>query len=600
VDRDRLVHPTLVFDSETAVWIARICRRLDGLPLALELAPARVHQLTLDQIEERLEQRLRVLTSSRSTIAHHPSLRSTVEWSVDQLSPGEAKIFPRLSVFRGGWDLEAAEEVTSDETDAGDDGRPKLESWQVLDLLASLTEKSLVEMVTVAGTDAGGVARYRMLETIREIARERLEAARDGEEVIRRHHRYFVRWGESAVDRLHGKTQAQWLARLAANHDNFRFVFEDLESGRTSLEVAVRLATALERYWTVRSHYAEARSICERLARVERDATSVQRATASALAARFAALQGDYPSARMLGESAVAVWVELGDEEREIECLSHLGNVAQDSGDYGESQRIHESILERLRDSESTAELAVTLNSLGNVCYMRGDYDRALAYYEESLLLNRRLGDPSVVAISLNNVGNIAAVKGELRRAREAYEECAEIMDGLKNQRGVAICHNNLGYLRHTSGELADARRHYETSLRLFRDLGNDYAIGESLYNLGGVVLGLGDYEASRTYQQESLAIQVRLNNDHGLARAIEGLGVLAGELSKPAEAIQLLAAAERLREGIDSPRSPSEEAEIDQVLPALRSALGARFDDLWQAGRAADLDSAIRLASRI
>jgi predicted ATPase/class 3 adenylate cyclase len=432
VDRARLVRPSFSVNDQNASAVAEICHRLDGIPLAIELAAALVRGLTVEQIVERLSDRFRLLTAgTRTALPKHQTLRAAIDWSYELLSRAERALFRRLSVFAGGWDLEGAEAVGTGKLPEGDEVRTE-EVWE---LMMRLIDKSLVVM-------EGEMGRYQMLETLREYGWERLQEAGEAEETREKHLEFFLGLAERAEEELQGAQQREWLERLEKEQDKFRVALSyGLEK---EPEKALKLAAALWRFWDIHSNFTEGRSWLERALEKGMSAPASVRAKALNGAGVMAWRQGDHAAAQALLEESLTLFRELGDQRG-------IANV---------------------------------LNYSGNIAWAQGDLERAKALHEESLAIRRALGDQGGIASSLGNLGNIAWAQGDYERAKVLYEECLALFRELGNQWGVANVLNNLGVVVRAQGDYERARVLLEESLTLFRELGSQWGIVNALEEL--------------------------------------------------------------------------------------------------------------------
>ena len=355
-DRALLVRPDFKVTNENASTLASICSRLDGIPLAIELAAARVRSLSVEEINSKLDERFRLLTGgSRTALPRQQTLRSLIDWSYDLLQEPEKRLLQRLSVFAGGWTLEAAEQVC-----AGDG----VEDRDALDLLTSLADKSLVVV-----EQSDGHSRYRLLETVRQYARERLVESGGGEAVRVRHRDYFLTLAEQAEPKLVGAQQAEWLRRLDEEHENLRAALEwslaEVQSG-----AGLRLCGALYRFWWARGYLSEGRKWCARVLAMEGAAgRTLERPKALHGAGALAYHQGDYLAARALGEESLAIRRQLGDWKGIAASLNNLGMVACDQADYPAARALAQESLAISRELGNRVGIANSLNNLGNVAY---------------------------------------------------------------------------------------------------------------------------------------------------------------------------------------------------------------------------------------
>jgi len=444
VERARQSNSSFQLTRRNAALVVQICHRLDGIPLAIEMAAARLKALSAAQIAARLEDRFRLLTGgSRAALPRQRTLQAAIDWSHDLLTEEERILFRRLSVFAGGWSLEAAEAVCTGEDGAerfppnpGPPGISRLPPAffpeAVLDLLTHLVEKSLV----VFEAPVEGAERYRMLESIRQYGAERLAEAGETEASYHRHGDFFLSFTEAAGKQLAGADQSRWFARLDADHDNLRAVMEG-----ENRETGLRIAGALRRFWEIRGHYREARL---RLKAVL-DATAgesfpLARSNALNAAGMFARIQGDYASARTLHEECLAISREIGNNAGIVNSLGNLGIVAYDLGDYGSARTLQEECLERCRQIGSHEGTASALHNLSNVAQAQDDYAYARTLIEESIEMSREAGDGWSVAASHNALGNLAFRAGDYASARRLLAECLTMMWELGDKEIIVAC----------------------------------------------------------------------------------------------------------------------------------------------------------------
>jgi tetratricopeptide (TPR) repeat protein len=423
----------------------------------------------------------------------------------------------------------------------------------VLETLESLVGKSLVKQ-----TEAHGQPRLAMLETIREYARDRLIAAGEAERVRERHRACFLALAEEAEPKLVDTEQAEWLRRLEEEHDNLRSALDWSLMAAGSQE-DLRLCGALNRFWSTRGHLSEGRKWCARILAKERAAERTpEYAKVLNAAGNLAWNQTDYPAARALLEESLAIFRELDDRAGIAQSLNNLGNAAIEQGDYLAARTLYEESLAIRLELGDRRGVATVLCNLGNVAYERGDFTAARVL-SEALAISRELGDRGRIADALNNLGNLACNQGDFGSARSLIEE----------------------------------------SLAIGRDLVDLDGIASSLHSLGVVAYLQGDLAAAKALYTESLDNRRELGDRLGLARALEGLATVADALGSSLRAAHIWGAAERLREEIGTPLSPTERPRYDQRVAAARVAVGddAAFDRAWQEGRALTLEQSIALA---
>ncbi len=522
VQRAVAAKPDFELNRENAPSVAEICARLDGLPLAIELAAARVKVLSPSSMLTRLSSRLQLLTGgARDLPQRQQTLRAAMDWSYDLLNAAEQKLFRRLSAFVGGCNLEGVEAVCDTNGDLDLD---------LLDGMASMVDKSLVQQVE----QAQGESRFVMLETIREYALEKLEAS--GEEALakRAHAAYCLVLAEEEASEQSGAERAEWLERFAFEHDNFRAGLEWLtETG--DAEWGLRLGTALFRFWEIREYLAEGRDRLGRLLKLAGAAALTKARTRALFAAGvLAGEQGDYASADAL--------------------ISESQNIARQLGDK--------------------TGVAVSLNALAVFARDRGDVAIAHALFEESLVLWKELGDQKAVARALSNLANVLKLQGDYDRARSLYAECLAIFRGLGDRTGVAWSLNYQGDVARDQGDSAAARTLYEQGLAIFRELGDRWGIAGTLADLGSLAREQGNYPTARSLYRESIKIFHELDHKRGIARLLECFACSAVVQLEAERSLRLAGAAAALRQNIGAPLTPAEQAKLEASLHPARQAL--------------------------
>jgi len=545
VARAGAVAPDFALTAANAPAVAAICARLDGLPLAIELAAARITLLPPRALLARLEHNLSLLVGgARDLPERQQTLHAAIAWSYNLLHAGEQALFRRLAVFAGGASLEAVEAVCHTAGDVEGDA---------LEWLAGLVDKSLLRREE--GPD--GEPRVGMLETIRGYAREHLAASGEAEVTERAHAEYYVALAERAEPELTGPEQAVWLARLEREHDNLRATLRWAHESEES-EIGLRVAGALWRFWSVRGFVSEGWRAMEMLLDDGAEAAPAVRARALNGAGNLARDQGGLARAAALYEESLALWRNLDDRAGTAQPLNNLGLVARDHGEFARAQGLFEESLALRRDLGDRVGIAQSLNNLGLVAHDQGDYARASALHEESLAQRRELDDTAGIAFSLDNLGLVAYAQGNLARAGQLHEE----------------------------------------SLALKRELGDKWAIAASLINLGIVAHAQGNNARARTLLEESLALHRELGGTRYVAECLEYLAQVLAAQAQLGRAAYFLGASEALRARIVTPLPPANKVTYDRSVAFVRGTLGDdAFAAAWAAGAALSLDQAIALA---
>jgi predicted ATPase/DNA-binding CsgD family transcriptional regulator len=542
VERATAVSPTFALTGETAATVAQICRSLDGLPLAIELAAARMTVLTPQALLSRLGRRLALLIDGGQDVPKRlRTMRAGIAWSYDLLSPPEQALFRRLAVFAGGFGLAAAEFVCPGERSAA------------LDTVAALVDQSLLRRVTPDGVEP----RFAMLETIGEFALERLVDSGEEVEARRSHAAYFRRLAGSAEPGLRGPDQQEWRDRLETDLDNLRAALAWGTAESAADEDAahgLRMAGALWYFWFQRGLPGEGRRWLTRaLARVSTAGTD--RAQALLGAGTLAWRQGDIAAARLHLDESIALWRDAAEGRGRAEALHVLGHVEFDQRDYATARGLFERSLAAYQQAGDTSGSLPLMADLGLVAYHRGDHAEAGRVFTDSLAEFRRHGLKDRVAGALSLLGDLARLDGEQDRAAALYGE----------------------------------------SLELWRELRGTPGIASALHKLGQVKRSTGDLPAARLYYAESLALQRDLGNRQGIAECLAGL---VGTLADAAGAARVCAASARLLEQIGAPLAPADQAALDRDTTAVRRRLGdAAWRSAWAEGQALSTDEAVALA---
>src|ERR1022692_2628681 len=467
VERARAVKHEFALTNENAPAVAAVCARLDGLPLAIELAAARIKLLSPSAMLARLEDCLNLLTGgARDLPTRQQTLRGTVDWSYGLLNPAEQTLFRRLAVFLGGCTLEAVEAVCDTAGDLGVD---------VLDGMASMVDKSLAQQVE----EAAGETRFVMLTTIREYALERLAASDDVAATRRSHAAYYLVLAEEGA--LEAAAHPEWLDRFEVEHDNFRAALEYLlKTG--DADWGLRLGTALFHFWETREYLTEGRSRITRLLALEGAAARPKlRARLLFSAAVLAGEQGDYTSAQQLFEDSLETCLELDDHRGVAVALNALAVNARDRGETTTASFLFERCVAIWRDVGEPADIARALSNLANVTRLQGEAARASSLYDECLAIFRKVGDVAGIAWTLNYQGDVARESNDLTAARSFYEQSLAAFSLSRDGWGIASTLSDLASLSWDQGDNDEARRLYGESIQMFQNLGHKRGIARVL-----------------------------------------------------------------------------------------------------------------------
>jgi predicted ATPase/class 3 adenylate cyclase len=585
VDRCTSYQPTFALTEENAADVVRICRRLDGVPLALELAAARVRVLSVAQVATRLDDRFRLLTGGgRTVVARQQTLRALIDWSYDLLTEPERLLLRRLSIFVRGWTLEAAEAI------CGGDG---IEHEAILELLAHLVDKSLVAML-----DKGGVARYAMLETIREYAREKLVDSGEAPAIRRRHFEYFFHFAVDAP--LWIRSRGLVPLKYGLEYENLLAALAWIESEPDSADQELLLAASLIGPASARGRSGELRQILmAKLARSDPASRTEGRAIALMAAATIAGMQGDGLAAAHLGAESVPLLRALG-QKRELAFA--LISAARNPDPEVSKRAVDESraLFEELGDRWGVAMLQFILSE---IALQRGDYEAARGGLAESLALFRKIGELQMTSAPLLSLGRLACIDGDYARARALIEESLMIRKRpeFNNPWQVAIALNSLGEVDRCSGDPARAAVSFEQALATGRELADDMIVAWSLHNLGHVAMQSGDLSEALERFRESLLLRRRSGPGADVASGLAGMAGVALREIQFLEAVRLFGAVDNLLESTHTVLPPADELVRRADLAAIRLHMdGGAFDAALGEGRVAKFEELDAMANAV
>jgi predicted ATPase/class 3 adenylate cyclase len=549
VERARAHKPAFALDERRASAVAELVVRLEGIPLAIELAAARVRSLSVADINLRLDDRYKLLTGGgRVLLQRQQTLRALVDWSYELLHDDEQRVLNRLSVFAAGFDLAAAEDVCGAEPLSPDD---------VLDLLSSLVEKSLVSM-----DERDHDTRYRMLETIRDYARQKLQQSADAPATAVRHCDHYFALAKTIRDGLEGADQPGWIRRGETELDNLRSAIALALAGGTDPNLAVKLAVTMTPFWMLRGYLSEGRGIVRAaLALPAVQASDMAQAHAAYVGAVLANGQGDHREARQMLEACLVLHRRLGNE----------------------------------------VETAATLSTLAQARLQAGDASGAEASEREALALFRALGQKNGEAIGLLHLGQIAVYVGDADAGRSRLTDCLRLAHELEDREVEGEAELRLGENAFESGRPDDARRHLQHSLAICNEAGDRRGVAHAKCWLGKLDLAAGELEAARSRLGEALQAFHGFEMREELVDSLEDHAELALRMGNARLGVRLAAAAEEYRRRLELSRSPKGQWRWQARLDALRAALpGREFAATWAAAGRIELGVAVRDAQTL
>jgi predicted ATPase/class 3 adenylate cyclase len=550
IERAIAVSPDFIVDNKSAPAVAQICYQLDGIPLAIELAAARVGAMSVDMILDRLDDRFRLLSKGdRAVLPRHQTLGAVIDWSYDLLSKDERTLFRRLGVFAGSWTLEAAESLC-----CGDG----IEEWEIFELITSLVDKSIVQI------DRSQMElRYRMLETIRQYALQKISTANEIEDIRGCYINFYLKLAEEGEKKSYWGGDTALPKRLALDFDNFRaalsWCFEDIE---TFGEIGLRMAGALWIVWWTFGNLNEGRDWLEKAIKVD-SIGGVPRAKALTNLGCIAWQQGDYQVAAAYTEESIKIYrAEVTEDRPGLANAIHIrGHVAFDQKDYTQARSLFEESLTKFRQLEDQINICLLVSDLGMVDYHEGDYQSAKLRFEECLEISREGEDLTNISVNLIRIGDIARLERDY--------------DG--------------------------AAAYYEESLEILRDLGWNLDLASNLHKLGCIARFRGDFQKAAQLFIESLQMQQTMGNKQGVIECLVGLAGLAAVAGREEEAVRLFSAAEQSLAAIGAPLGPADRVELERDLSIIQARLSAdAYSNAWSNGKRFSIEQAITLAQDV
>lgn len=588
VERACAAQPDYSFCDEDREIVFQICRDVDALPLAIELAAARMKMLSPIQIAERLGDRFRLLSQeSATTEFRQQTLWAMIEWSFKLLDLQGQILLPRLSVFAGGFTLEAVEAVCTDD---------EIEENEILDILVDLVEKSLIMI-----TERQDTVRYGLLETVRSYAEEVLCNGDERDQLKNSHLEYFSHYAEFVEPDLHGPDQHRWLRKLEREYDNLRSAIQwSLEPNNCSQMLGLRLGSSLKRYWELQGHWSEGRKILNDLIAQAENAPTDQRAKALEAAGFLALRQSDHNVAEKQLVESISLSEELGNQKGVAYPLNYLGSVAWVQGKYEEAMRCYKESLMIFREIEDKLGISMALHGVGLITFGQGNFEEARMKYEESLAIKREIGDSANVALTLNNLGNVAYHLKDFEAAITHHQESLAIRRENGDQGGMARSLNNMGIVLLRQDKIEEARRLFEESLAIREALQDKRGISSTLLSLGNLELALENHEAAHELLKKGLLLKHEVKDKQGMAETLVGISscCIAEDLYE--DAAKLLGAVENLLQMTEAALKPEYQQRFEASQAMLEKRLGEEgLNQLVAEGRFSSLEEVVDLLTQ-
>lgn len=535
IERALSVNHNFRVSNENLPALSEICFRLDGIPLAIELAAARTRTMSIEKIHERLDNCFNLLVGgNRTSLPRQQTLKALIGWSYDLVSDKEKLLWSRLSVFKGGWTTESAEDVCSDEL------IPKNE---ISYTLSQLAEKSI--LIYDNTND-----RYKILETIKQFGLGKLTESGESGNFFARHLDHFISLVRKYAKMYSGKDMPEWLKMADSEHSNFLSAIEwSVKSG--NIEKAAVLSDEISIFWEIRGHYLEGIRIMESLFE---DSSAINKESLSNLYLSTGHLyraQGNYEDAMKYFEKCIALKRDLKNDKGILLALQSLANAEAGFGNFMHAQKLFEESLEISRKINFESGIAFALNNLGNIELIMGNFIQAEKYVSESLEMNRKSGNKHRIAFSLDSMGNIMTGKGNLEQARDFLEESLELTREVGDKSGITFALTNLSGIALKMGNITQAQNYLEESLKMRIDLGDKNGIAYSFLNLGEIFLMQKKYEKARKFFEESLSLRLEIRDKHGIAVSLLSLSEILMIEEKFFDSARILGAAEIILKSI-------------------------------------------------
>jgi len=586
IERATAVNPSFRVNNENAPALAQICFQLDGIPLAIELAAVRIKVLSLNSICERLDDRFKLLTGgNRTSLPRQQTLKALIDWSYDLLSEKEKLLLQRLSVFNGGWTMDASEKICSDEI---------INEYEILDLLSNLADKSLIKII-----ESENNIRYTMLETIKKYSIDKLSESDSINEINKKYFDYFCRIAEESESKLTGAAQREWISLMADDIENFRACL------RWSLENypegSLKLTVHLGKFWELRSHFTEALEFLRKSLERAEAAEVLWKAKAVYWTGFFLIHQGKYEESKKNLNRSLEMFREINYKDGEAVSLISLGTIGVFQGDYENLFTYSGESLSISREINNRSYIARNLQNIGLGLMQQGDHDAARKKLEEGITLYRELGDPIQLAKIIGNIGALEYLQTNYDKAREALNESLQLRYELGDRQGISIALNNLGSIAYMLKEFDEAERLLEESLVIIRDLGDKRVYVTAVSTLGSIANDKGDLGKAKKMFIESITVSNEIGDKYSLSKGFEGFADIYLTQNNYKASCILAAKYISLLESSKKNIIEGEIVRIENIKSALRSNLSQTdYETYWKKGESMTAEEALKFIDEV
>jgi len=570
IERALAVDPDFEVDNESAPFIAEICHRLDGIPLAIELAAARINIFSPEKIYERLKDRFKFLTGgSRTALPRQRTLKSMVDWSYDLLSEKEKLLLDRLSIFSDGWTLEAAEEICSDEN---------LEMDEIFELISRLAGKSLI-------TTKSDKNRYNMLETIRQYCNDKLIEKNELDSAVYRHLNFFLKFAETSKDKSKLEFQKEWIEKFEAEEFNFRMAITN-SIVRDNIQKGVQLCLMLCRYWETRGYNSEAINYLEEFLARESELDEIDKANLMQWLGTFKWITGDLEQAEYYYEKCHEINSKIGNKRNIGVSMNNLGILANTKGDYLKAKELNEESYKIFSDVNDEQLKADSLLNLGAPLLRLEEYDYAEKVFRESLKIYREIRDSRGIAMALSNLGSLLGYMGKYEQALKILDESLSLQRVLKDKRSIASTLENLGSVTSSMGFYPESEKYFKESITVNSELGNKRGLADAYNNYGFLKFRTGEFDISLELHKSSYKLRKEVNFPIGMFYSLIGISESLSRIDPELSAVVF---------GLTETRKPELNKLIDKLLlesydnlkSLLPEKLGDKYKELSGKGKA-------------
>ena len=580
VERAKSVNPDFRIDDDTAVAVAGICRQLEGIPLAIELAAVRTKVLPVEKIFQRLSDRFKLLTGGmRTAETKQQTLKAMVDWSYDMLSPEEKKLLNRLSVFSGGWTLDAAEEVCSGNG---------LDNVDILDLLSRLADKSLIQPCT-------GNNRYNILETIRQYAEQKKDESNEGDMLVLSHLEFYLKLSEAIRSDIEKGIEKQMLDDLDTEMNNFRKAMANsIIIGKR--EKGIKIALNLSRFWEIRGYIKEGRNHILELLGDADEINSKLRASSFQWLGTLEWITGDFDKAKTYYDKSLRLYRNLNNVRGVGTTLGNLGLIAQSQGDYEKAKMLNEKSFKSIKEIGDKGLIADSLfNAVAPLIYLK-EYDKAEEKLNECLKIYRDVNDLRGIAMSLSNLGSLAGVRLDFATAVNHLEESLKIQRELGDIRGLASTLDNLGSIYGHFGKYWEAEKYFDECIRINTELSDKKSLAFVFNNYGFLKHSMGQDIESIELHKKSFQMSQENNFESGMRSGLIGIAETLSTVN-PEKAATILGFVNHSIQSAEVISHPDIQAVFESTIEHVKDKLGENFDQHWSAGTKLTFEEAIRLA---